>query len=60
MAWPEHCFKAYDIRGHASGSETDELTPDFAERLGRALGTMLNAERIAVGRDIRATSPGLT
>jgi len=60
MAWPEHCFKAYDIRGHASGTETDELTPDFAERLGCALGTMLNAERIAVGRDIRATSPGLT
>lgn len=60
MEWPEHCFKAYDIRGHASGAEDDELTPAFAERLGRALGTMLNAERIAVGRDIRDTSPDLT
>ena len=59
MTWPEHCFKAYDIRGHASGSSDDELTPAFAERLGQALSTMLGAQRMAVGRDIRETSPAL-
>ena len=26
--WPEACFKAYDIRGRASGDGTGELTPD--------------------------------
>ena len=35
--WPEACFKAYDIRGLASGDGTGELTPDFAYRLGLSL-----------------------
>jgi len=55
MDWPRHCFKAYDIRG-LSG---DELTPDFAYRLGRAFATYLNCNRIAIGRDIRDSSPAL-
>ena len=57
--WPEHCFKAYDIRGLANGDGSGELTPAFAERLGRALGTYLGAKRLAVGRDIRTSSPAL-
>ena len=57
--WPEHCFKAYDIRGLAHGDGSGELTPAFAERLGQALGTYLGATRLAVGRDIRTSSPAL-
>lgn len=56
MEWPTHCFKAYDIRG-LSG---DEITEDFALRLGRAMATYLGCKRFAVGRDIRDSSPGLT
>ncbi|MFL2976245.1 MAG: phosphomannomutase/phosphoglucomutase [Candidatus Thalassarchaeaceae archaeon] len=53
--WALHCFKAYDIRGIAY----DELDEKFAERLGKALGTFLDASNIAVGRDIRESSPSL-
>ena len=52
--WPESCFKAYDIRG-LSG---DELSDEFAYRLGRAIATYLECESFAVGRDIRKSSPG--
>ena len=36
--WPVHCFKAYDIRG-LSG---EELSDEFAYRLGRAMATYLD------------------
>ena len=52
--WPVSCFKAYDIRG-LSG---DELSDEFAYRLGRALATYLECNSYAVGRDIRESSPG--
>ena len=52
--WPVSCFKAYDIRG-LSG---DELSDEFAYRLGRALATYLECDSYAVGRDIRKSSPG--
>ena len=52
--WPVHCFKAYDIRG-LSG---EELSDEFAYRLGRAMATYLECESFAVGRDIRKSSPG--
>ena len=52
--WPESCFKAYDIRG-LSG---EELSDEFAYRLGRAIATYLDCESFAVGRDIRKSSPG--
>ena len=42
-------FKAYDIRGLAHS----ELDSEFAERLGKSLATHLNANTIAVARDIR-------
>lgn len=48
-------FKAYDIRGIYG----DELTPDFANRLGRAIVSHFDAECIAVARDIRDSSPHL-
>ena len=58
-SWPEACFKAYDIRGHANGDGSGELTPAFAYRLGRAIATYLDCGSYAVGRDIRDSSPAL-
>ena len=57
--WPEHCFKAYDIRGLARGDGTGDLTPQFAYRLGRAMATYLGCKTFAVGRDIRHSTPAL-
>ena len=57
--WPEHCFKAYDIRGHAYGDGSGDLTPEFAYRLGRSIATYLSCKTLAVGRDIRESSPAL-
>ena len=48
-------FKAYDIRGLA-GSQLDT---EFANRLGSALVTHLDANSIAVARDIRESGPEL-
>ena len=49
-------FKAYDIRGIAGS----ELTPDFANTLGKAVATHLDASAVAIARDISCllyTSP---
>ena len=54
MTWARHCFKAYDIEGLY-----EELDVSFAERLGRALATFLDCSALAVGRDIRESSPEL-
>ena len=52
--WPVHCFKAYDIRGLAG----EDLSDEFAYRLGRSLAKYLKCSSFAVGRDIRESSPG--
>ena len=49
-------FKAYDIRGVVP----DELTPEIANRIGRALVATLKPDEVAVGRDMRVSSPALT
>ena len=57
-AIPDVVFRDYDIRGIAG----TELTAELANRLGRALGTLLrrNAEdKIYIGRDARLSSPEL-
>nr|WP_255775680.1 phosphomannomutase/phosphoglucomutase [Microbulbifer sediminum] len=57
--YPEHVFRAYDIRGIAG----DEIDEPFAYQLGRALGTLaLHAgeELLMVGRDGRNSSEQLT
>ncbi len=46
-------FKAYDIRGIAP----EELTPDIAYRIGRALVVYLGADNVCVGRDMRVSGP---
>jgi phosphomannomutase len=48
-------FKAYDIRG-VYGPDIDDET---AYRIGRALIVHFQATKIAVGRDVRASSPAL-
>jgi len=49
------CFKAYDVRGRVPG----ELDEDVAYRVGRGYAEFVNARRVAVGRDIRLSSPSL-
>jgi len=49
------CFKAYDIRGRL-GEDLDE---DIARRIGRAFAHVLEARRVCVGRDCRASSQAL-
>ena len=51
--WALETFKAYDIRGIAGS----QLTPAFAERLGKALSTFLDCRSLAIGRDIRESGP---
>ena len=48
-------FKAYDVRG-LYPSEIDE---DAARLIGRAFVSYLSAKRIAVGRDMRLSSPSV-
>ena len=48
-------FKAYDIRGVYPG----EVNEDAARAIGGAFVAYLKAERIAVGRDMRLSSPAL-
>jgi phosphomannomutase len=49
------CFKAYDVRGRVP----DELNEEIAYRVGRAFVQLLNAKRVALGHDIRLSSPCL-
>ena len=49
------CFKAYDIRGRLG----TELNEDIAYRIGRAYGQIYQPQSIAVGCDVRLTSPAL-
>ncbi len=60
MAIPLHVFREYDIRGLVK----NELTPEFAEQLGRGFGQYLleknsGAQAIVLGRDHRTSSEGL-
>ena len=49
------CFKAYDIRGRVD----DELDADLAYRLGLAYCDRFSPRRVALGRDVRHSSPML-
>ena len=60
MAIPLHVFREYDIRGLVK----TELTPEFAEQLGRGFGSYLleknaGAQAIVLGRDHRLSSEAL-
>src|SRR5712692_9641462 len=49
-------FKAYDVRG----VYPDQVNEDAARAIGAAFVTYLRAGRIAVGRDMRLSSPTLS
>ncbi len=55
-------FRKYDIRGTVSGDKP-QITPELARLVGKALGTYLpqqfQTDRVFVGCDNRATSPGI-
>lgn len=51
---PQTVFKAYDVRGRADNGELDE---QLFELVGKALVVTLGADRVAIGRDCRASSP---
>jgi phosphomannomutase/phosphoglucomutase len=60
MAIPQHVFREYDVRGLVAS----ELTPDFAEQLGRGFAAYLlsknsGAQSVVLGRDHRQSSEGL-
>lgn len=48
-------FKAYDIRG----TYPDQLNHDSAYKIGKGFVSYLNCKNVAVGRDMRLSSPGL-
>jgi phosphomannomutase len=50
------CFKAYDVRGQVPG----QLNKELARFIGRAYAQFLRPRRVAVGHDVRLTSPALT
>ena len=49
------CFKAYDIRGKVPS----ELNPELARNVGRAFAAVFKPRKIAVGHDMRLSSPEL-
>ena len=49
------CFKAYDVRGRVP----DDLNAELVRRIGRAYAQFLGPQRVAVGYDIRLSSPEL-
>jgi phosphomannomutase len=51
-----NCFKAYDVRGRVP----EDLDEDITYRIGRAYSAFVEPRKVAVGRDIRKTSPSLT
>ena len=50
------CFKAYDIRGRVP----DELNEELSYRIGRAYALWLHPRQVAVGHDVRLSSPALS
>jgi phosphomannomutase len=52
---PLDAFKAYDIRGRIP----DEINESFAYDVGRAYAAFVRPRRVAVGYDIRLSSPAL-
>lgn len=50
------CFKAYDVRGRVP----DELNEELAGAIGQAYSAVFAPKKIAIGRDIRLSSPALT
>lgn len=52
----EKIFKAYDIRG----IYPDEINEAAAERIGKAFVKYTGAKKVAIGKDMRSSSPSIT
>lgn len=52
MNFPQEIFRSYDIRG-----TLDQLSPELAYQVGQAIVQMTGADKVVVGRDMRASSP---
>ena len=50
-----NAFKAYDVRGRIP----DEINEELAYDIGRAYAAFVQPQRVAVGYDIRLSSPAL-
>jgi len=50
-----NCFKAYDVRGRVP----EDLDAEIVHRIGRAYAEFVAPRKIAVGQDIRLSSPKL-
>ncbi len=50
------CFKAYDVRGRVP----DQLNETMAEIIGRAYAALTSPREVAVGHDVRLTSPAIS
>lgn len=56
QAFPEHVFRAYDIRGNAETELTDELIASIARAIGSIAGEM-GEQSLIIGCDGRTSSP---
>lgn len=56
QAFPEHIFRAYDIRGNAQTELTDELIVRIARAIGSIAGEM-GEQALIIGCDGRTSSP---
>jgi phosphomannomutase / phosphoglucomutase len=56
QAFPEHIFRAYDIRGNAQTELTDELVGNIARAIGTIAGEM-GEQALIIGCDGRTSSP---
>jgi phosphomannomutase len=56
MSLDPSAFKAYDVRG----TYPDQVDEEGAARIGRAFPTLTGAKRIAVGHDVRLSSPSMS
>ncbi|MCK5323444.1 MAG: phosphomannomutase, partial [Desulfobulbaceae bacterium] len=52
---PLDCFKAYDVRGKVP----DQLDKDLARRIGQAYALHISPKKVAIGYDIRLSSPAI-
>ena len=52
---PLDCFKAYDVRGRVP----DQLNKDLARRIGQAYALYVGPRKVAIGHDIRLSSPAI-
>lgn len=55
MSFDEKVFKAYDVRG----IYPDQVDEAFAAQIGKAYAAVLGVKKVAVGIDVRTSSPSL-